>query len=80
MPRTSDTLSLPVSKMADVFELPKSKMAANRMTTKYNDEAKNTLVTALRPRYVTQQQQQLRGRQRTVFFSKTVTACCWDNS
>lgn len=53
MPRTSDTWSLPVSKMADVFELPKSKMAANRMTTQYNDEAKNTPVTALRPRYVT---------------------------
>ena len=39
--------------MADVSELPKSKMAANRMMIKYNDEAKNTGVTALRPRYVT---------------------------
>lgn len=53
MPRTSDTQSLPASKMADVFELPNSKMAANRMTPKYNDEAKNTPVTVLRPRYVT---------------------------
>lgn len=42
MPRTSDTWSLPVSKMVDVFEVPRSKMAANRMTAKYNDEAKNT--------------------------------------
>lgn len=53
MPRTSDTQSLPASKMADVFELPNSKMSANRMMTKYKDEAKNTHVTALRPRYVT---------------------------
>lgn len=53
MPRTSDTWSLPVFKMADVFELPKTKMAANGMTTKYNDGAKNTPVTALGPRYVT---------------------------
>lgn len=58
MPRTSDTQSLPASKMADVFELPNSKMSANRMMTKYKDVAKNTPVTALRPRYVTQQQQQ----------------------
>lgn len=53
MPRTSDSQSLPASKMADAFELPNSKMAANRMMTKYNGEAKNTPVTALRPRYVT---------------------------
>lgn len=47
MPGTSDTRRLPASKMADVFELPDSKMAVNRMATKYNDEAKNTPVTAL---------------------------------
>lgn len=52
-PRTSDSQSLPASKMADAFELPNSKMAANRMMTKYNGEAKNIPVTALRPRYVT---------------------------
>lgn len=55
--RTSDAKnirlqSLPAFKMADVFELPNYKMAANRMEAKYNDEAKNTPVTALRPRYV----------------------------
>lgn len=56
--RTSDAKNIwfqgmPAFKMADVFELPNSKMAANRMAAKYNDEAKNTPVTALRPRYVT---------------------------
>lgn len=79
MPRTPDTLRLPVSKMADVFELPKSKMVANRMMTQYTDEAKNTPVTALRPRYVTQRQPQC-GRQRAVFFGKTIIACRWKTS
>lgn len=45
--------SLPAFKMADVFYLPNSKMAANRMVAKYNVEAKFTSVTAIRPRYVT---------------------------
>lgn len=31
-------------------------MAANRMVAKYNVEAKFTSVTAIRPRYVTQEQ------------------------
>lgn len=53
IPNTSDTLSLPLSKMADVFELPKSKMAVIITKSQDNDKAKNKAVTALRPRYVT---------------------------
>lgn len=39
--------------MADVFELPKSKMAVITTKSRDNDKAKNKAVTALRPKYVT---------------------------
>lgn len=54
MPKICDTCGMEVSKMADESELLHCKMATNRVTTQSNNEAKNTHVTALRPRYVTQ--------------------------
>lgn len=58
--------------MADVFEASVSKTDYRHI----NNEAKNTPVTVLRPKYVTLQQQQRFQDRQLIFFIEWITLFC----